>query len=187
VSAVDLYAELQQAAFAVRQCHLDRLRSLGVPVTWPSEGTYPFGVVHCERAGGGLYQPLPGAGALHVILPVVEEGALVDLVAFRSTAPDEWLLRTGNGTALGLERGVGWHTWGQSAHLFGNPLDWMQGAGQGLCVVNWSAPDLAQLDVLPCVTVSDPATGALLIEALRRPVRVPQIKVLEGAAHVLAA
>jgi hypothetical protein len=198
----DLYGELKAAAFAVRQVHIDRLRFLGVPLSWMAATyTFPFGVAPCEPSGG-FYQPLDGEGALHLILPVLDEGALVDLVAFRTTAPDAWLLRTGNGYALGLEEGLNPWMWyapadlsakppkhqvGKPAYLARNPLDWMQAAGEGLCVLDWSAPEVRQLDALPCVTAADHDTAKLLRSALTRPPRLPSIRVAEGVAHAAAA
>jgi hypothetical protein len=202
MGSVNLAGELAAAAGMVRQPHLDRLWSLGVPkwfIAERGERLPPIGVAHVEASRGGLYQPLPGAGTSCLILPVIEDGDLIDLVAFRSTSPDDWLLRTGNGFALGLEDGMGRWLWyapadldakppkhevGRPTHLFANPLDWMQGGGAGVSVLDWSSPEIHRLDVLPRVTVSDQATAALLDHALRRPVRVPQIDVIGGLANV---
>lgn len=200
--SVDLYAELKAAAFAVRQVHIGRLRALGVSMRWIAEAsTFPFGVAPCERAGG-YYQPLDGDGPLHLILPVLDEGVLVDLVAFRTTAPDAWLLRTGHGYALGLEEGLNSWMWyapadpnakppkhqvGKPAYLARNPLDWMQAAGEGLCILDWGAPEVRQLDALPAVVAADHDTAKLLRDALTRPPRLPSIRVAEGVAHAAAA
>lgn len=196
----NLASEMNAAGLSVRQVHLDRLRALGVSnatIATMGERGWPFGVTNAEPVGGGYYQP--GEGAPHIILPVVEDGVLVDLVAFRSTAPNDWLLRVGNGSCLGLEEGLSRWTWyapadpdakppkyqvGQPTHLFSTPLDWLAGGGEGLCVLDWEAPDLRQLDVLPAITVSDRETGALLTQALRRPERIPRIDVIERWANV---
>lgn len=179
--SVDLRSEMEAATDAVRQIHLDRLQALGVsPTTIADLGRdFPsFGVVRAEPVGGGLFQP--GEGDAHIVLPVVEDGDLVDLVAFRSTTPDEWTLRTGNGWGLGLGRGVGWHTWAPSVHLSANPLAWLRDGAQGLCVLDWRSPDLIRLDVLQSVTVADADTAVLLREALSRPVRLPHIEIMEA-------
>ena len=190
-----LLSELRHAASLVRQSHLDRLRSFGVSIGWLADcGTHPFGVVKAEPAGAGSYQP--GEGTPHLILPVVEEGVLTDLCAVRSAEPSSWWLRTGNGWALGLERGLNQWTWhspasvdtdgkvrhqvGKPTHIFSNPLDWLQGAGEGLCLLDWSAAEVRYLDVLPEVTCSDRETALLLEQALRRPERLPNIKVMEA-------
>lgn len=196
MSARLLY-ELAQAALNVRQPHLDRIRGLGVSISWLADcSTYPFGVARCEPIGGGLYQP--SEGKLHVVIPVIEDGVLIDLCAFRSTAPGEWLLRTGNGWALGLEQGLSEWMWhapadpqakppryqvGQPPTLFADPLDWLRGQGDGLCILDWGSPEIRSLDVLHHVICSTPAVAALLRRALTRPARLPQITVME-ARHV---
>lgn len=177
---IDLQSEMEAATSSVRQVHLDRLRALGVSTATIADlgRDHPsFGVVKAEPVDGGLFQP--GEGDLHVVLPVLEDGALVDLVAFRSTSPDDWTLRTGNGWALGLNNGVGWHTWAESVHVSATPLDWLRNGAAGLCVLDWRSPELPALDVLQSVTVPDHATATLLRDALTRPVRLPHIEVKE--------
>jgi hypothetical protein len=198
MTALDLLAELRSAAMAVRQPHLDRLRGIGVPIGYFAEwamayGVHPFGVANVEPIGSGHYQP--GEGRLHIILPVIEDGVLVDLVAFRPDTAADWLLRTGNSTALGLEEGTERWTWyqpaydrrhrekrhqvGQPAHLFSDPLDWMRGGGEGLCVVDWESPEIYRLDVLPELVCSTPTVAALLTRALSRPARLPKLSLME--------
>lgn len=199
--SVDLYAELRAAAFNVRQVHIDRLRALAVSLRWiAGASTFPFGVAHCE-ASGGLYQPLDADAPLHLVLPVLDEGVLVDLVAFRTTAPDSWLLRTGNGFALGLQQGLDPWLWyapadlnarppkhqvGKPTRIFSNPLEWLQGEGDGLCVLDWGSPEFYRLDALRAVTVTDNETAKLLTDALARPARLPAIA-LKELSYDLAA
>jgi hypothetical protein len=195
---IDLEAEMTAAGKAVRQPHLDRLRVFGVSNATIAEAGmshWPFGVAAAEPLGNGLYQP--GEGQLHIVLPVVEDWTLIDLMAFRPSVPGDWLLRTGNGFALGLEEGLGvWTAYlpadpaavppryqvGSPLHLFSDPLDWVRGGRQGVCVVDWGSPDIRRLAGLPVVTVSDHATGKLLRQALTRPVQFPKIEIM-GVAH----
>ena len=197
---MNLHHELEVATTAVRQRHLDQLRALGVPMSFLADVGQehaPFGMAKAEPVGAGLYQP--GEGTPHLILPVVEDGVLVDLCAVRTSDPSNWMLRTGNGWSLGLEQGLNRWTWyapasvdsagkvrhqvGKPAHVFSKPIDWLQGGGEGLCVLDWSAAEVRYLDVLPEVTCSDSETALLLEQALRRPVRLPNIKVMEVAQH----
>lgn len=195
---VDLHNEMRLATHSVRQVHLDRLRTLGVSydtIARLGEAFYPFGIVKAEPSSQGLYQP--GEGVSHIVLPVIQDGALVDLCAFRSTAPDEWRLRTGNGWALGLEEGLGRWLWRSSAdpsanppkhqlgcppHIYSSPLEWLRHGCNGICVLDWRSPEIYQLDVLESVTVSDAATAKLLTNALTRPARVPAIGLMEVLA-----
>jgi hypothetical protein len=185
MSPADLYSELRAASDAVRQIHLDRFRALGLTSATVADFAIEnlFGVANAEPIGGGHYQP--GAGAVHVILPVYEDGELMDLCAFRSTAPGDWMTRTGQGWALGLKEGLGYHTFGQPLHLYSTPLDWLRGGWAGLCVLDWSSPEIrVHLAGLDAVTVDDVATAELLRSALTRPVQLPQISVLGGLARV---
>lgn len=194
----NLERELNAAASAVRQRHLDQIRGLGVSMAFVAEvgrDHAPFGVTAVEAVGGGLYQP--GAGMPHLILPVIEDHVLVDLCAVHSSNPSSWLLRTGNGWALGLKDGLNRWLWyspkgvnrfgevrhqvGRPTHIFSSPIDWLQGAGEGICVLDWSAPEVRHLDVLPEVTCSDRETALLLEQALRRPARLPKISTMEVA------
>jgi len=187
---MSLASEMDAAGVSVLQVHLDHMQALGVSRSTIAEmgrSGWPFGVANVESIGGGNYQP--GEGVPHSILPVVEDGGLVDLVAFRSGSPDDWMLRTGNGFALGIQDGMAAYVrvekdfWENSAHLFSNPLDWLRGGGAGICVLDWNSPEIYRLNMLAHVTVSDSATGKLLEQALRRPVRIPRIELME-VAHV---
>jgi len=151
-----------------------------------------FGVALCEPMGNGLYQP--GEGHLHVIIPVVDRGVLIDLCAFRSASPGNWLLRSGLGWALGVDRGLDPWLWyrpadpaakppmhqvGEPTFIFSDPLDWLRGQGAGICVLDWESPDVRQLDVLAEVTCSTGTVAGLLTRALTRRVHIPKISIME--------
>src|SRR5689334_16436238 len=98
-----LESELAAAGRATSILHFRMLESLGVNRAFACDlwrKGYGFGVQRVRDAGNGFYEP--DDGPLHLILPVYDEGALVDLCAFRSSNPDGWLLRSGNAWALGL-------------------------------------------------------------------------------------
>lgn len=180
---IDLSSELFAAAGRVKQPALDRLKALGVGISALADcPVCPFGVTNAEALGDGLYQPCDG-GPPHLILPVLEDGALVDLCAFRADDPGGWLLRTGNGWCLGLNEPVGLLTWRDSVSLFGTPLDWLRADMKGLCILDWSATEaIRTLDVLPHIICDTDATAANLHRALTRPVRLPRISTMKGIA-----
>ena len=64
-----------------------------------------IGRLHGETLGSGRWQPVSdrAAGKPMLLLPVAEEGVLVDIVAFSPRDPDEWSLRTGQGLILGWD------------------------------------------------------------------------------------
>lgn len=181
----DLYGELRSAAEQVHSLHLSRLRGLGV--SWETiaelgRHSYGLGVANAieHPSEPGLYC-LDPAGAPHLVLPVFDAGELIDLVAFRSSAPNDWLLRTGLGWALGLERGLERHTWGDPVNLAVSPLEWLQQGATGLCVLDWDAPEVPYLTGVPHLVCSTETQAALLRKSLARPVRFPTISVMEAA------
>lgn len=61
--SANLYEELEQACLAVRQRHLDRLRTAGVSIQTIADmgqNHAPFGVLRAVPMAAGYYQP--GAG-----------------------------------------------------------------------------------------------------------------------------
>lgn len=181
-----LEAELRSAAIAVTHARLRQMVALGV--SWSTIGELGrhhdgFGIVAVRDARDGLYEPDPD-GHPHLVLPVYEDGELVDLVAFRSELPDKWMLRTGLGWALGVEDGLPrlyersfWHT--EPLSLSATPLDWLRGGAKGLCVLDWEAPELAELSDFTAVQCPDATIAAVLRKALTKPPRLPNISVGE--------
>lgn len=178
MSAIDLYGEMKAATFAVRQPHMDRLRALGVSTDFIADlgaRFFPFGICAAEVQGDGTYQP--GEGNPHVIMPVLEDGELVDLIAWRTSTPGDWHLRTGNGWALGAE----WVASHEDIDVFGSPLGWMIGRGEGICPLDWSAPELDRFRSVETLRAEDAETAQLLAAVLRKPVRIPTIRIREIA------
>lgn len=176
----DLNVELREAAEAAKPS-LQQLRSLGV--SWRTMGglcrnNYGFGIVRAREDVDGLYCRDSEAPP-HLVLPVYEEGELVDLCAFRSSDPTRWLLRNRQGWALGLQYGLAPHCWGDPVTLSATPLEWLQGGAEGLCVVDWDAPELHHLTEVPHLVCLSDALAKRLRAALAKPVRFPTISVLE--------
>lgn len=179
----DLAAELETAGRAVSIRHFHALEGLGVPRgplcdAW--RYGVGFGVQRVEDAGDGLYY-LSGDGESHLILPVYENEELVDLCAFRSAEPGGWLLRTGLGWALGVACGLEPHSWGDPVPLAVTPLDWLRHGGCGLCVLDWSAPEIRYLVGVPHLVCETAAHADRLRAALARPVTFPKISIQDLA------
>lgn len=180
MSRPDLDDELRLAALAVGPAHLNRLRALGV--SWPTIGElgrhhHGLGIVRAKEAEDELY--ILGDGEQHLVLPVYEDGELLDLVAFRSGDPERWLLRSGYGWALGLEHGLGRHTWGGPVPLSVSPLEWLQRGAEGLCVLDWSAPEVYYLNDIDHLVCSSARLAKHLRIALSKPARLPKISIEE--------
>jgi len=125
-------------------------------------------------ADDGLYA-LSNEGSLHLILPVFENCELVDLVAFTSNQPLAWLLRLGHGWSLGLLDGLERHSWEDEVRLWASPLDWLRAGCDGLCIIDWTAPEVLELSRLPSIHCQDRILSERLKEALARPYRLPVI------------
>lgn len=180
--AAPLEAEFAVARRSLKIAHLRALECLGV-----SRGTlaefnrdFGFGVVKAieHPSEPGLYI-LDPEGAPHLLLPAWEDGELVDLLAFRSAEPRQWLLRSGQGWALGLEDGLGPHCWGDSVPLAVSPLDWLRQGTVGLCVLDWDAPELLYLLEVPHIVCASDELAARLRASLSRPIGFPEITVGE--------
>ncbi len=180
MSAVDLDAEMRAAAKASSFIHAKALVGLGVSLDTVADlrrHHWGWGVAHAFDDGNGLY--CPGEGPLHLVLPVYEDGELIDLCAFRSASPAGWLLRTGLGWVLGLKHGLEHHTRGDPVHLSVSPLEWLRRACDGLCVLDWDAPEVHYLSEVSHLICSSPELARCLTAALSRPVRFPEIVVEE--------
>lgn len=174
MSMVDLQSEARAASDRVRQHHIDRLLALGVPgpaIAMMGAREIPFGVGTVERMERGLYQP--GDGPLHVISPVCAGGEIIDLLAWRSDAPGNWAWRTGLGWALGTD--MLFPRWDNApVPIHATPLDWLRAAGEGMCILDWEAPELGDLRALEAIE-ADEWIAQRIIRALSKPQRLPII------------
>jgi len=159
-----------------------RLKALGVPwatIAHMGHRHYFGGSVRVIAIDDGLYAP-SDEGKPHLILPVFEDGELVDLVAFTSEQPMAWLLRLGTGWSLGLIDGFERHSWEDEVRLWASPLDWLRADRDGLCILDWSAPEVYNLSRLPNIRCQDDRLAEQLMHALSRPYRLPNITYGEG-------
>lgn len=184
-----LSAELRDAMEGASFLHARRLKSLGVSAQTIAEMGREggWGVINAVEhpSDPGLYCLEP-SGAPHLLLPVHERGELIDLVAFRSSAPNNWLLRKDLGWALGWDRGAEPYTWDdEPTPVWLSPLEWLQNARTGVCVLAWDAPEVLELRDVPKLVCSSPKLALHLEAALRKPARCPEI-LLMGETHLAA-
>ncbi len=179
---MSLNDELRDIALAVQPMAIRRLEKLGVSRTTIARmgaRHYSFGVSPIVALDDGLFA-LGGDGPPHLILPVYEDGELIDLCAFQTGKPHDWRLRIGSGWALGLEGGLADHYWADKVNLWSSPFEWLRRDRDGLCVVDWTAPEVHQLRDLTNINCSDAPLATMLGRALARPVRVPNITIGAG-------
>lgn len=138
-----------------------------------------------------------GREARAVIAVRDHDGALLDICAIRSSDPDSWAVRTGDGWALGLDAfHRAWCDGAGALRIFGTPMAWLSGfsfcptaslheggspvsptallhegrASPGICVLDWSDAAVGHLRSLgPAVTLlaENAAAAAALRDALR--------------------
>ena len=123
-----------------------------------------------------------------VVMPVIDEGTVIDLIAWRSLAPDAWLWRNGDGWALGIdaiETPSHWNGHG-SITLHATPLDWLRAGGSGACILSWNETSmirkLANFDTINCACRR---AATKLYDILSKPHRLP--KIVRGQSNELAA
>ncbi|MFN3473549.1 MAG: hypothetical protein ACK4ZW_05835 [Blastomonas sp.] len=155
-----LRAQMTIAAAGLRFSAVGYLRDLGASPRWLAqacaEGALGRARVSYSR-DGDLFDFAQGDGETAIILPVTEDGLVTDLVAFDPRTPDAWALRGGDGLMLG------WDVWHANAHapdtgggwredpavrLFANPLQWIRGGGEGLCLLAWNVTTMGMLRAL---------------------------------------
>lgn len=181
----DISRELRELSLAATPPLLHRLEALGVPwATIANMGNrhYFGGSARAIDVEDGLYAPSE-EGAPHLILPVFENLELVDLVAFTSDQPMAWLLRLGTGWSLGLIDGLERHTWDDEVRLWASPLDWLCADRDGLCILDWSAPEVLELSRMGRIRCQDRFLSERLKQALSRPYRLPEITFGEHLRH----
>lgn len=176
---IDIGRELAEASEASTPMHYRRLLALGVRSETVAElrglNGLGWGIARASPGKDGLYEP--GEGEQHLVLPIAIDHVVVDLVAFRSATPDVWALRSGLGWALGVERGLERYTWGEPVILYETPLDWLRADKLGLCVLDWTAPELRYLRTLPEIECASERLAAVLRRHLRRDPHFPNITV----------
>ena len=178
-----------RAVFNVRQAHIDYLLSLGAtPEGIATLGHYqpPFGVERIDVDDAGRWWPAED-GKAAMVVPVIERGELIDIVAFRSSRPERWWWRVGCGSLLGAD--LLNDVWPIGPlRVVSTPLQWLCEGGRAVCVLDWSCPDyelspMRDRDELAC---DNSMLAARLRRRLAQPRRVPRITHSPGGLHVAA-
>lgn len=141
----------------------------------------PVGILRIEVEASGLWQP-SDEGRPAMITPATvgddSDAELVDLVAWRSTDPLRVYSRNGQAWALGLgaidEVLRAWEP--KPLDLHASPLDWLAAGGSGCCVVDWNAPEVADLRMVGAIAVPTSDFGRLVRDRLMRAPRLPVIR-----------
>ncbi|MFN0045538.1 MAG: hypothetical protein ACKVOS_03645 [Sphingorhabdus sp.] len=178
----DIYDEMQRAVSAVTGRHLAAMERLGC--TAPAIAAIgakqaPFGVMRCDMRGKQFFEPTSEPyGIDAVIMPVMDEGEIVDLIAWRTLAPSALRWRNGDGWVLGIDAIQEPPLWDgfREITLHATPLDWIRNGGNGAVILDWSAVSqirkLALFDIIRC---DHPNVHQQLSAILSQPERKPKI------------
>ena len=184
---MSLADDLDRALSNTRTIHIDHVRALGAsPEAIVTLGSrqLPFGVDRIDVDDAGRWWP-DEAGKPALVVPVIERGEPIDIVAFRSNQPARWWWRIGIGGLLGsdvLNRNV-WP--GDELRVVSTPIAWICAAGEAVCILDWDLPDpeispMRDFHVIKCDTE---ILASRLRKRLAQPRKVPPISVPKEAAH----
>jgi hypothetical protein len=170
-----LLRELEEATLLARApAFADRLASVGLTSCGEFEG---FGIARVI-AGLEFYEPHED-GVPALIVPAVEQGEIVDLVA---CAFGSRLMRTRCGIArlLGHDHVVDRTFFSnEQVEVFEDAFAWVKAAGEGVVVIDWQfGPSL--LRDLPALRCAHAETATRLRDAFVRPPPYPPIHLNHG-------
>lgn len=152
----DLGRELVASPIHYRGCQ--RLEALGVEGRFVAElgAICAIGMARVHlSANGSRWEP--GGPDARLLLAVMEGGELADIIAVSTAHPDQVARRTGFGWCLGDDRyelaercaAAGRHV---RLRVFADPLEWLRGRGEGICVIDW------QQALMPLRTLGEAVT-----------------------------
>jgi hypothetical protein len=121
-----------------------------------------------------------------LLVAVVEEGVIVDIVAFDPADPDFWALRTGNGWALGADAvtEAASHWDDKPLKMHATPFDWLRADGEGCCIIDgYSQAAAARVRECPALEVASNNLARALRLHLTKPPALPEIIINDGGAR----
>jgi hypothetical protein len=145
----------------------DALARLGVA----PDARQMVGVAFIEPRGD-FYKTADSGGLPAVLVPCLERGELLDLVAFGFARPERFWRRLGDAWALGADR-IADHWPGQPIRVVRSPLAYLQAGADALCPLDWrrARHELTGFDLL----AESADHAAELDRRLTLPARHPKI------------
>lgn len=141
-----LERDLLAAQSNVRQSHIDRVLDLGLTseaVAKVGRNQLPFGVLRIATEKERWWPDPQGFWAM--VVPVLENGREIDIVAFRTDQPTRWWWRIGCAPFLGAD--LLHSLWDDGPlRIAATPLDWLREGGEALTILDWDAP---YFDLIP--------------------------------------
>lgn len=176
-----LRLEMEVAAGRLTTHHLRHLCPLGFSTQTIARLTQDgcLGMVTVALDGRRWF-PEEGGNSL-LVTPLVEEGVVVDLVAFNPKVPARWAARTGVGWALGTDClpsiDQAWDDSERGLLLHATPADWLRSDRAGVAVVHWNDEARRTLLRMRRLEVDDRKYAQTVRLELTRPPPIPEIKV----------
>lgn len=188
-AAMSLRDDCDRALANTRQAHIDHLLAIGVTgeaIVTLGQYQLPFGIERIDTDDAGRWWPCAD-GKTALLIPVIERGEMIDIVAFRSSAPARWWWRDGCGALLGAD--LLNDVWPIGPlRIVSTPLRWLAEAGNAVCILDWSCPDheLSPMRDREGLACDSAILAARLRKRLSQPRRVPPISIVTGGACVAA-
>jgi len=184
---LSLQDDLDRALRNVGQVHLDHVRAMGITaeaIASLGHRQLPFGVERIGVDDAGRWWP-DRDGKPALVVPVIEYGEPLDIVAFHSTQPARWWWRIGVGGLLGhdmLTRCV-WP--GDELRVVSTPLSWIAAAGDAVCILDWDLPDheISPLRDFYGLQCDSQILASRLRKRLAQPRKVPPISFPKEASY----
>ena len=163
---------------------VEALRAIGVTSRGALATGLYVGRQHVTTLSGeppALYEP-DELGTEHLIVPVIEGGAVADLLAFRVEKPERWWLRNCLGAVLGqdvidkAEFFSDTECPESSLRVFRSPLSWLRHDCAGAVILDWRVA-ACRLAGIREVVAEDVGLGERIERAFFAP-RSPNIRVL---------
>lgn len=143
---------------------------------------WPGGIADIEILANGTYQPRED-GKEAIVIAVDQD--VSDIVAWLPDNPAQWWLCRGNGVILNplaIQRaGI----CDEPLHLFSSPMAWLEGHGQGACILDWNIDAPFWLGGLSRLIIDDQGIAQRIHAAYRRPT-LPEIRIMGGTERAAA-
>jgi hypothetical protein len=180
---IDLEDEMMAYASASGK-HLARLLHAGIPAeTIAYLGSFaPLGVSRVREGKDGLFEP-SADGDLRIIVPVLENGGVVDLIAVNPAQPGRWSWRIGQGWALGVDELLRPRFDDGPADVLPTPIAWLRDGAKATVILDFDSPELVPA-LITCNSIqTDNKTARLIRLAFAKPRPLPEIIVARGARY----
>jgi len=142
----------------------------------------PLGVGRIHEGKDGLFEHCVD-GERRIIVPVWENGGVIDLIAVNPGQPGRWSWRIGQGWALGADEFVRPRFEDGPVDVLPTPMAWLRDGARATAILDFDSPELVPA-LRTCGSIqTDTKTARLIRLAFARPRPLPEIIVARGARY----